>query len=219
MSNRWFKWIGTAVVAGAIGVVALTAVASAQGPTTTPTAPTTPNSQTAPNQKSGGFGWFGFGHAERGLGGIVGPNSLITAFASALGTTESNVLTQLQSGKTLAELAQAKSVNTATVISDYLKPYQDALTTAVTNKQLTQAQADARLALRKADAEAFLDFKYDPANLPQRGQGGFGGFGGFGDFDFNGGPGGHGHRGGGGQQQQPQQPQVPQSPSPTAPAS
>lgn len=217
MSGRWIKVIGTAIVAGAIGVVALGAVASAQGPTTTPTTPTTPNTQTAPVQKPGGFGWFGFGHQERGFGGIVGPNSLITAFASALSTTESDVLTQLQAGKTLSELAQAKSVNTATVISDYLKPYQEALTTAVTNKQLTQAQADARLALRKADAEAFLDYKYDATQAPQRGPGGlgeFGGRGGLGGF-------GHGGRHGGPGQQpvQPQQPQTPQSTSPTVPAS
>lgn len=175
--NKWLKMIGAAVVVGALAVTALSAVASAQSPT-----PTTPSTQ--PNQQPG-WGMFGFGHGmrgmgpgmhdERGFGGFMGQNSLITAFAKALGTTESDVLTQLQAGKTLAELAQAKSVNTATVLSDYLKTFQESLTTAVTNKQLTQAQADAMLAMKKANAEAALTYKYDASTAPQPGAGGFGG--------------------------------------------
>lgn len=170
--NKWFKIIGTAVVVGVITVAAFGAVASAQSPT--PTTPTT--SSTQPNQQPG-WGMFGFGHGFKFFG-HGGQGSLITAFARALGTTETDLVTELRAGKTLNELAQAKNVNTATVISDWLKTYQDALTTAVTNTQLTQAQADAILALKKANAEAALNFKYDPSRVPQRGVGGFGGFGG-----------------------------------------
>ncbi len=209
--NKWLKMIGAAVVVGALAVTALSAVASAQSPT--PTTPTTPSTQ--PNQQPG-WGMFGWGHGMRGMGqgmfggmgpgmhdergfGGIGQNSLITAFAKALGTTESDVLTQLQAGKTLAELAQAKSVNTATVISDYLKTFQESLTTAVTNKQLTQAQADAMLALKKANAEAALTYKYDPSTAPQPGAGGLGGM-------HGGMRGGHGWWGIPNQQQQQQAP-------------
>ncbi len=209
--NNWFKAAGMALVAGTIGVVALVSIASAQGPgpTTVPNSQTTPGTQTAPGWGMGyGFGkGFGFGFGEMHEFGARGGNSLFVAFARSLGMTETDLLTELRAGKSLNELAQAKSVNTASVISDYLKPIQDQLTQAVTDKLLTQAQADARLAVHKADAEALLDRKFDANSFPQRPQDGQGNFGQFGPRGF-----GHGGPRGGGQapQQQQQQQQVPQ---------
>lgn len=173
--NKWLKIVGAAVVVSALAITALGAVASAQAPT--PTTPTTPS--TTPNQQPGwgmfGFGrGMGFGMHERGFG-AGGQNSLMTAFAKALGITETELHTELHAGKTLAELAQAKNVNTATVISEYLNSVQESLATAVTNNQITQAQADAMLAMKKANAEAMLNFKHDPSTMPQRGAAPFGG--------------------------------------------
>jgi hypothetical protein len=81
---------------------------------------------------------------------------------------------------------------------------QTALTTAVTDGRLTQEQADAQIALLKADLNAAFA-------KPMTGRGFFGGFGGFdgpmGDFggfgrpgrgNGNGGPMGHGGNGNGG---------------------
>jgi len=207
MQTKWLKGIAMAVVAGTLGVLALGAIASAQGPTpTNPATPTVPNSQTAPNNNK-----------PKELGDVDnfgrGQKSLITAFATALGMAESDLLTQLQAGQSVGELALEKNVNTATVISAYLKPYQDALTTAVTNKQFTQAQADARVAVRKADAEAFLDYKYDPNQVAPRGLGDFGGFGLEGDR--HGGRGGHDKNGQPEQQEQQPQQQPEQQPTPS----
>lgn len=178
MTNKWFKMIGAAVVVGALGVVAFGAVAFAQDPTPTPNS----TNPTQPSQKAPGA-WFGFGHGMRGFGmhdgfgkggghGFDNPgaqNSLFTVAAKALGITSAELLTQLQQGKSIADLAKEKNVDPAKIISDALAAHQTALQTAVTNKQITQAQADAMLALHKANLEAKMTYKFDASSFAPRG--------------------------------------------------
>jgi hypothetical protein len=88
--------------------------------------------------------------------------------------------TELQSGKTIADLAAEKGVESSAIVDAIVSAQQERLATAVTDGRLTQAQADARLALAKADADALLDNTFeapDGVNAPGFGRDGlrFGG--------------------------------------------
>lgn len=172
MNTKWFKMLGVAVVVGILGVMAFGAVAFAQDPT--------PNNPVP----------WGFGHGMRGFGMRGGfgnfampQNSFFAIAAKALGMTETDLYAQLQQGKSIAELAKEKNVDTATIVTEALKQHEDALKAAVAQNQITQAQADAMLALHKANIESKLTYKYDAGNLAPRGFGMFG-HGGFGHNSF-----------------------------------
>jgi hypothetical protein len=72
-----------------------------------------------------------------------GPGDELDAAASYLGTTAANLLTQLQAGKTLAQVATATSgKSTAGLVSALVAAEKTEIAAAVTAGQLTQAQAD-----------------------------------------------------------------------------
>src|SRR5436190_1753818 len=78
----------------------------------------------------------GFGHR--------GPGQLLTTAASYLDTTPANLLTQLQAGKTLAQVANATSGKSAAgLIAALVAHEKKQLAAAVSAGRLTQAQADA----------------------------------------------------------------------------
>lgn len=117
---------------------------------------------------------------ERGMAG-----GSLSTIATALGMTESDLMTAFQAGKSVADVATEKGVDLNTVITAIVTEQTTALQQAVTDGRLTQVQADQRLAMLKANLPHLLSLK-----------GGLGhGFGG---------PGGHGRFGGDrGQQGQP----------------
>src|SRR5215470_12983351 len=79
-----------------VGVIGATSV-YAQGPTTTPTGPQPPTTQ---NQNGPGHGrGFGLGQPE------------LEAAAKALNMTAADLMTALQSGKTLEQVAQGANVD------------------------------------------------------------------------------------------------------------
>ena len=86
-------------------------------------------------------GGFGGGPGHR-LGGMMGLRESMDAVASALKLTPAELMTQLRSGKSLAEIAQAQGVSTDTLISTMVTAAEKQLATAVQNKRITQAQAD-----------------------------------------------------------------------------
>jgi pyruvate/2-oxoglutarate dehydrogenase complex dihydrolipoamide acyltransferase (E2) component len=98
--------------------------AQAQPPTPTPSQPGAPKAR-------------GQGH---------GKSSLISAAASVTGLTADQVVTELRSGKSLAQIAQGKGKTADEIIKAARAEYQSALSQSVTSGRLTQAQADARLA-------------------------------------------------------------------------
>ncbi len=110
-----------------------------------------------------GFGRFGFGG--------VGVWSVV---AEQLGIEQADLWTELQAGKTIAQLAEEKGVATSAIVDAVVAAHQEQLTAAVTAGTLTQAQADARLELAQADVEVLLSQTFDFANRP--------GFGRRGDF-------------------------------------
>ncbi|MEO5974294.1 MAG: hypothetical protein ABIQ38_03695 [Ilumatobacteraceae bacterium] len=69
----------------------------------------------------------------------------LEALALALGLSTSELRTQLQSGKTLAELATAQSVDVAEVIDTIVADLKTKLAAKVAVGEITRAQADAKL--------------------------------------------------------------------------
>lgn len=75
--------------------------------------------------------------------GAHGPGDDLDAAATYLGTTTPNLLTQLQSGKTLAQIADATSGKSAAGLIDALVTHEQAeIAAAVKAGKLTQTQAD-----------------------------------------------------------------------------
>lgn len=129
-------------------------------------------------------------------------NHPLAIIAEQLGLQPAELMTELQAGKTIAQLAEEKGVSLDTITEAIVTDRQTALAQAVTDGRLTQAQADARLALFEVDLQVMFEKVFD-AQAGGRGFGrGPGGMGdGFGRPDGLGGPGGfggpgRGHHGG-----------------------
>jgi hypothetical protein len=88
-----------------------------------------------------GFGGGGPGFGHHGFGG----GSTLSAAADFLGLKEADLLTQLRSGKSLADVAKDKGKSTDDLKSALKAAAKKDLDQAVNDKQLTQAQADEEL--------------------------------------------------------------------------
>jgi hypothetical protein len=114
-------------------------------------------------------------------GGRHGPGDELDAAASYLGTTAASLLTQLQAGKTLAQVATATDgKSTAGLVAALVAAEKTEIAAAVTSGKLTQAQADQ---ITPTLTQRFTDLVNGVH--PAGGPGGPGGF-------------GHGHGPGGG---------------------
>ncbi len=83
------------------------------------------------------------GDGHRGGGRHGGPGRLSPAeVAKVLGLTPAELRTQLEAGKTLAQIAAANGVTKAALIDGLVKAEQTQLAQAVTDGTITQAQAD-----------------------------------------------------------------------------
>lgn len=81
----------------------------------------------------------------RGFGGHHGRGGArLTAAATALKMTETELRTALASGKTLAQVARDQGVSVNTLVAALVKAQKAKLDHAVKDGRLTQAQADAR---------------------------------------------------------------------------
>ena len=97
---------------------------------------------------------FGFGgmcdHADMGMMG--GPGNLVVMVAAEqLGLTRTELMTELQAGKTIADVAAEKNVSVDTIVDAILAPRADRLNELVANGQLTQEEVDNRLASLRVD--------------------------------------------------------------------
>ena len=127
------------------------------------------------------MGGLGFG-ANRVLGGPQ--NSLAAIAAKDLNLQVTDLITQLQGGKSIADIAKDRNVPPETIVNDYVAAHQSRLKSAVDAKQISQAEADAMLALEKAHAQAqiarpgtaqaFGGRSFGGQNMPMM-RGGFGG--------------------------------------------
>ncbi len=135
MTGKWTKF-GMVAVVVLVSLFALAGVASAQGP------------------QPGGRG---------GMGGWGGPqNSLIAVAANVLGVDQATLVSTLNSGKTIADVAKDKGIALDKIVETFLAPRVEYLKNAVTAGRLTQAQADAWLATMKTNVTAQLNAKFTP---------------------------------------------------------
>jgi hypothetical protein len=93
--------------------------------------------QKLPRRGPDGPGGFGR-HGGPGGPGHLHPD----AVAKALGMTEAELRTQLEAGKTLTAIAQAKGISKSSLISSLVKAAEADIAADVKAGRLTQAQAD-----------------------------------------------------------------------------
>lgn len=116
-----------------------------------------------------------------GRGNWGGPdNSLMAVAARVLGMEQTALAAELNTGKTIAEVAQAKGVALDKIVTAFVQPRVDWLNQAVTDGKITQAQADQYVATMKANITAKLNAPFTPSGdgicdvygqTPQGGQG------------------------------------------------
>jgi hypothetical protein len=99
--------------------------------------------------------------AARPEGGPGGPGRAggpgLDAAATALGVETSALRTQLQSGKTIADVAKANNVDISKVIDAIVADMNEHLAAAVSDGRLTQAEADQRKANATERATALVN--------------------------------------------------------------
>lgn len=110
-----------------------------------------------------------------GRGGFAGIAALDTV-AEALGLENDALLDELQAGKTVAEIAEAQGIALADVIDAVVATAEEQLAAAVETGTLTQAQADAHLALLRANLEVHFTTSLPAFDRPFSGFGQFRGF-------------------------------------------
>lgn len=84
-------------------------------------------------------------------------SATLNRVATVLGITPAELTTQLQSGKTLAQVAKDKNVTNDKVAEAILAPHKDQLALRVKYGYITQAQADLSLTTAKQQAEVTLN--------------------------------------------------------------
>ncbi len=83
------------------------------------------------------FGRLPMGHGFGGLG-----DNLVSVAADKLGLSLTELLTELQDGKSIADVAEEKGVDTQTIIDTYVAELKADLDEAVADGDVTQVQAD-----------------------------------------------------------------------------
>jgi hypothetical protein len=136
-----------------------------------------------------GFG-FGFAHGP-GFGG-----GQLSAAASYLGLSETQLMNQVESGKTLAQIAKAQGKSTSGLKDALLAAIRTKLDKAVANKQVTQTQEQRILSSLSSRLDDVINGKLPRFPFFRGAPGGPGGPGGPGFIP--GGPGGPGGAGGSG---------------------
>ena len=121
-----------------------------------------------------GPGFRGGHHGARGFGHHLG------AAASYLGVTEGALQTSLESGKTLAEVAQEQGKSVDGLVAALVADETEELDGAVTAGRLTKAQRDEIVATLKDRFSAVVNGRRPAGGPGHDGRGGFGGPGGFG---------------------------------------
>ena len=99
-----------------------------------------------------------------GMGGQMGgpQQSLIAIAAQQLGINQADLVTQLQGGKTIAQVAGEKNVALDTIVNAFVATRQARMTQAVAAGRMTQAQVDAMLATMRTNVTAQLSQPWSP---------------------------------------------------------
>ncbi|CAB4661231.1 unannotated protein [freshwater metagenome] len=159
------------VVATGAGVLGLTGFASAQvARNNTPAVVASADSTTDASQLGTleAEGMVSAESAESSSGAIAGPTSRpspLAEAAKALGMTEAELKTELEAGKSIADVAKAKSIDLDEVIAKLTASFKAHLDEEVASGEHTQAEADAKLAEFKTRVTEMVN----KAGLPMRG--------------------------------------------------
>jgi hypothetical protein len=139
------------IAATTLALLALN-TSSAFAQTPTPVPGETPSVQSSPKAGEGRMrAWKG----KRKIGRIV-----LTRAAEALKMTSRELLADLRTGKSVAEIAQSRSVPLDVVRDALLAPFKTRLDKAVADGRLTRAQADERLVKVSARVDRLMARKW-----------------------------------------------------------
>lgn len=117
-------------------------------------------------------GGMGHGRGPGGPGGPGGRGAGLDAAATALGVTQEELMTALKDGQSVAGLAAEKGVDVQTVIDAMVADVKTHLDEEVAEGDLTQAEADARLAEVTGKITAMVNGEMPtPPAGPGRGRG------------------------------------------------
>jgi hypothetical protein len=110
--------------------------------------------------------WTGRGPGNGGSGGsgAGGPDtSLVAVAAATLGMTRTELAAELQAGKSIAAVAEARGVDPAKVVDAYVAVRAAELQQLVADGRLTQEQADGMLASMRAHITELIHTPFAPA--------------------------------------------------------
>jgi hypothetical protein len=146
-----------AAIVALVSVLTVSSVAFAQGPG---------------GQSSGG----------NECGGVAGrwggsTNSLVAVAADVLGMEQADLVAELQTGKTIAQVAQERGVDPQTIVDAFIAIRAEILAEAVANGCITQEQADLMLEHLAEEAAEHMNEPFSPGEHGQ-GTGGRGRHGG-----------------------------------------
>ena len=111
-----------------------------------------------------------------GMGGRGPSPESITAIAKVLNVTEAQLQTEVQSGKSLADIAAAQNISVQSVIDAVVTQMKSHIAGEVASGEITQAEADAKLTDVTARATDMVN-GVRPAGMPGDKVGGMGGHG------------------------------------------
>jgi hypothetical protein len=137
------KWIKITIIVAAIGLISFAAVAAyARGP------------------QQNGPDWSGY------------DDSLVATAADALGMTRTDLVAELVSGKTIAQVAEEKGVSLDTIVEAFTQNHAAFLAARVAAGRITQETADSMLALMKTHITDQLNQPFAGQNFAQGRPGG-----------------------------------------------
>ncbi len=160
------KWqIALGLVAAVVMAAALSVAAFAQ----TPPPPTNGTPAWGPGMGRGAGMGMGNGQGA-GYGMRFGMNggTLVDVTAQVTGLSTSQVVTELQAGKTFAQVAQAHGKTANDLVTAFLAGRKTALDQAVANGQMTQETADSLLATMRANVEQHVNSTWQPRGAGYR---------------------------------------------------
>jgi hypothetical protein len=89
-------------------------------------------------------------------------DSLVAVAADVLDMEQTALVAELQSGKTIAQVAEEHNVALSEIVDAFIASQTEWLASQVENGRLTQEQADARLAIMEANVTARLNQPWSP---------------------------------------------------------
>jgi len=116
-------------------------------------------------------------YAQGPRGGYMGGqgNSLVATAAEVIGIDQAELVAELQSGQTIADVAAAHDVVVEDIVNAFVAPRAEWLASAVESGRLSQEQADLMLANMRAHVTLRLSEPFEPYGGGFMGRHGMGG--------------------------------------------